>query len=308
MTSLPPLHQLYYHRDFDGVVAAAMVQATTETLLDLRPAQYAPNLNWTAQHLAPGTAIVDFLFHPEAALWVDHHETTFATEAARTAFRADSHHVFVPSAASCPEVIAELSWFEGGEHWREYIRWASVIDGAAYESAAQANDFGNPYVLLAHVIAELADVQSLATLIRAIGRCSAVEVLETQELRASRTRLLHNDAFVRGRLDSLLRVEGAVALLDQATLDIPYRRYLAYELYPHVRYGIGLYRSGEAIIVSVGQNPWNEPGPVNLGQLCREFGGGGRQATAGVPVASVDAAKELASTLMERLNVALHEG
>jgi len=58
--------------------------------------------------------------------------------------------------------------------------------------------------------------------------------------------------------------------------------------------------------VSVGENPWNEAGPVHLGELCREFGGGGRRAAAGVPMSSVKLARELAAHLAERLNEALH--
>src|SRR5688572_22189187 len=135
-----PLQRLYYHHDYDGVVAAAMVTSTTRTELELTPVQYAPDLNWTEKRLAVETGIVDFLYHPEATLWIDHHATTFSSEAVRERFRPDPFHVFAPDAASCPGVIVRLPWFERCERWNDYVRWADIIDGAAYESPAQANN------------------------------------------------------------------------------------------------------------------------------------------------------------------------
>jgi hypothetical protein len=299
------LRRLYYHRDYDGVVAAAMVHASIRMELDLHPVQYGPNLDWTDHGLAPHSGVVDFLYHPDAALWVDHHVTTFSTDALRESFREDAFHVFAPAAASCPGVIVGLPWFSGGAHWSEYVRWADVIDGATYESPSQANDLSNPHMLLSYVIAELTEPAPLAAVVRAISRGPVGDVLELDEVRGTRARVLRDDSRIRERLSKLLRVEGQVALLDQSDLVIPFRRYLAYERYPQSRYGIGLYRDKDATIVSVGENPWNEPGPVHLGQLCREFGGGGRRATAGVPLPSVERARSLAALIAIRLNEAL---
>ena len=74
---------------------------------------------------------------------------------------------------------------------------------------------------------------------------------------------------------------------------------------PSARYGIGCYRGDDAVIVSVGENPWGPAGPVHLGELCQGFGGGGRKATAGVPVQGAERARALAQELSARLNEAL---
>jgi hypothetical protein len=245
------------------------------------------------------------MYHPEAALWIDHHATTFSTEAVRQSFHPDPFHVFAPDAASCPGVIVNLPWFEGGDHWADYVRWADVIDGAAYESPAQANDLTNPHLLLSHIIAEPLESDALATIVRAVSLVSASEVLDLPDLQATRARVLQDDSRIREYLSKRLKAQGQVVILDQSDLFIPYRRYLAYECYPKTRYGIGLYRSDNAIIVSVGENPWNKPGPIHLGQLCQEFGGGGRRATAGVPMSSRETASALAAVLADRLNEAL---
>lgn len=306
MIALPELHALYYHRDYDGLVAAAMVYATTtESALALHSVQYKAGLDWPRQSLGPAFGIVDFLFHPAAALWVDHHSTTFASDTERASFRPDAFHIFEPDAPSCPGVIVEQPWFAREPHWEEYVKWANVIDDAAYDSPAQANDLTNPHILLSHMIGETADDERLASIVRAIPRMAAQKVVKLGELVSIREKVLLDAAWMRANLGRLLALRGQVAMLDQASLHTPYRRYLPYERYPESRYGVGLYRSEDGVIVSVGENPWSTPGPVHLGELSREFGGGGRRSTAGIPTHSVEQARELAEMLVDRLNDAL---
>ena len=91
-------------------------------------------------------------------------------------------------------------------------------------------------------------------------------------------------------------------MLDQSALPIPYQRYLAYEIYPDTIYGIGLYRSARGVIVSVGENPWRRSGRIDLGALCKQYGGGGRMSTAGVPVSTVENGRKLARELANEIN------
>lgn len=71
------------------------------------------------------TAVVDFLFHPKAAFWADHHPTAFPNSAAAAAFRSEGEtSIYDPSAKSCAgcntgstdEVMpkaAFLNWLSG---------------------------------------------------------------------------------------------------------------------------------------------------------------------------------------------------
>ena len=301
---LPRLRELYYHHDYDGVVAAAMVVASAVSKLQLKAVQYGPQLHWLEQPVSAQTGIVDFLYHPQAGLWVDHHATTFGAQSAES-FRSDACHVFEPNAPSCPNIIVQLPWFIGGSHWAEFVRWADVIDGAGYESAEQANDLSNPHLLLSQVIVETSDDTVLALLVREMCSRSATELLQLPQISPTASRIRSEEARLRAQLTERLRIVGQVALLDQSDLQVSYRRYLAYEQHPDTSYGIGLYRSGEGVIVSVGENPWHQPGPVHLGALCREYGGGGRRATAGVPTTSMTDARALAETITVRLNTEL---
>ncbi len=282
-----------------------MVLASAGSVETLSPVQYAADLRWRDQDIGPATAVVDFPFHPQALVWVDHHDTAFANESERATFRSNGLRAFDPQAPSCPAVIATLPWFPNAPHWNEYIHWANIIDSAQYPTAQSASDLSNPHVLFAHVIVEMADDTSLADVVRGIPRFPMSDVLRMRAVASTRDRVLRDDRKIRGELRSRLQLSNAVAVLDQSDLPIPYRRYLAFETYPTVSYGIGLYRNESGVIVSVGENPWTSAGPVHLGQLCHEYGGGGRRSVAGIPTPSPQIAHELAAALVERLNAEL---
>jgi len=295
------LRRLYFHHDYDGVVAAAMIQANVTHKLELQSIQYQPSLNWVEKYIEAGTGIVDFLYHPDAALWIDHHPTTFSNPSVQEKFQPDQFHVYAPNAASCPQVIVKLPWFEYQERWAEYVTWANIIDSAAYESAAQANDLTNPHLQLSYVIAAISERKIFADLVEAITHLTISEVLDSNAIKMVTLRVKKEEVERRDLLAKLIQPIGLLTFLDQSEFSMPYRRYLAYDLYPQTRYGIGLYRSESAVIVSVGENPWNKSGNVDLGKLCREYGGGGRPTTAGIPTSSPQAAREMAQIIIKRL-------
>ncbi len=303
--NLPRLDLLCFHHDYDGLVAAAMVVAASPLVGKLESVQYGLDLNWLSRRLHYSTGIVDFLYHPAAVLWIDHHATSFTNDDLQQAFTPDEFHVFDPAARSCPSIIERLPWFDGvrSERWLDYIKWAEIIDTAAYSSPAEADDLGNPHILLSRIITEVADLTQLVQTVAVLS--SATEVVRQPALESVVADIVSSDSEIRALLLPRVRLDSWVALLDQSDLPYPYRRYLAYEVYPSCIYGIGCYRSGDAVIVSVGENPWNGHGCVHLGHLCREFGGGGRQAAAGVPAPSEDAARTLAALITRRLNEAV---
>lgn len=305
MTRLPPLQHICFHKDYDGLVAAAMVASACEGAPMFEPVQYHPELRWTERTLPPGTAIVDFLYHPDAALWIDHHATTFDSKAQHAAFKSDPLHVFEPDAPSCPSIIVRLPWFRREARWEPYLQWSNIIDSAAYASPEQANQLDNPHILLSFLIGATDDLALLRSLILGVRDHDVEQVLAMAPHAEAAERVLFEERGVRDRLWSRVRLDGHVVLMDQSDLPIAYRRYLPYQRFPSARYGIGCYRSDKAVIVSVGENPWGPPGPVHLGELCRGFGGGGRKATAGVPVADAKRARALAQQLSTSLNKAL---
>lgn len=81
---------IHYHRDFDGMVAGAVLASILserdEEDIVLKSVNYDQRKNWESFSKDKRFAIVDFHFHPEAAYWFDHHPTTFLTPELRAQY------------------------------------------------------------------------------------------------------------------------------------------------------------------------------------------------------------------------------
>ena len=83
---------LYFHSAcFDGLVSAVLAWVFLETK-DWRfqgfiPVNYDVRTMWLSDPLKTPAAIVDFLYHPDADFWADHHPTTFLTSPVRMTSR-----------------------------------------------------------------------------------------------------------------------------------------------------------------------------------------------------------------------------
>ena len=74
---------IHYHRDFDGMVSAAVLAWMLERKTGERPTwrsvNYDQREDWLGFQAGKRFAIVDFHFHPRAEFWFDHHPPPFLT-------------------------------------------------------------------------------------------------------------------------------------------------------------------------------------------------------------------------------------
>ena len=80
-----------YHRDFDGMVSAAVLasilgSARGEDDCRWASVNYDQRKDWENFERGRRFAIVDFHFHPRAEYWFDHHPTTFLSPELREAY------------------------------------------------------------------------------------------------------------------------------------------------------------------------------------------------------------------------------
>ncbi|MFT5153150.1 MAG: oligoribonuclease NrnB/cAMP/cGMP phosphodiesterase (DHH superfamily), partial [Planctomycetota bacterium] len=145
MSSNPTL-TIHYHRDFDGMVAGAILaQILSETKGDtvkLTSVNYDQRNDWDNFEAGKRFAIVDFHFHPRAEYWFDHHPTTFLTPEIRAAYEPSERWQWDEKSPSCPPLILRHAiehWgYEAPERFKEMAKWSDVIDAARYESVDQA--------------------------------------------------------------------------------------------------------------------------------------------------------------------------
>jgi len=295
---------VHHHDDFDGVVAAGMLVAWQSRPLATRPVTYGARGEWLQEPLVGAVAVVDFLFRPDAALWIDHHDTTFQAHGSPSDYAADEFHVWDPSAESCPAVIAQRPWFpnELRDRFREWVRWADVVDSALYESPRQALDLENPYLRFASSISRWVHEPVGAEIVRVVASGSVREVLEHSRVSRAVEAVIEDRDLVSSFALMESRLRGAAVLFDQGDIQAAYQRYLPYQRYPECSWSVAIYRAKHGFVVSVGENPWNRPlVPVHLGHLCERHGGGGRQQTAGIPAATKSEALRLAESVLTEL-------
>lgn len=239
-------------------------------------------------------AVVDFKYSPSPELtwWFDHHRSAFLTPEDEAHFQADtSGKKFVDASfKSCAKFIATITHEKFGfatEPLHDLIEWANKIDGAFYESAAEAVEMKASALKLALVIENTRDPQFIQRII---------EDLQQQPLPAVATA-----AYVQERIEPLYqrhlhaleiirasaRMRGPVVFFDVAGHDMEgYSKFIPYYLHPESVYSVSVSQSSFRSKISVGSNPWApHPRTHNLAAICERYGGGGHAVVAAISLA-----------------------
>jgi len=263
-------------------------------------------------------ACVDFRFSPadEMRWWFDHHRTAFQPPALRAVFelRESPTQWFDPDAPSCCGLIARVA----GERWgwapppslADAVRWADIIDAAAFESAEQASSLTTPAQRLAVFLGAATDDDDVTRYIHALTDGATLSELDRAPwVRRVLEPLLAGRERLRGLIETVARVAGpdggevvVFDLLDQPELPSP--GFLGYALFPACRYAIAANRGHGAIKIAVGYNPWcGRPRLHDIGALCQPHGGGGHAVVGGVTLepGEQDRARATIAALVEAL-------
>jgi hypothetical protein len=181
------------------------------------------------------------------------------------------------------------------------VRWAEVIDAAAFASAAEAVSLASPAQRLAAFLGATGDDTQVLRYVRELGDGATLAELDgapwvrrvMDPLLADRervTRLLGAVARVAGRRGDAVVFD----LLDHP--DLPGPGFLAYALFPTCRYTIAASRGHGTIKIAVGYNPWcGVPREHDIGALCQSLGGGGHAVVGGVTLEPDETARARAT-------------
>jgi len=288
---------LYFHYPcFDGLVSGVLAWVFLEQSENWRieqfcPANYDMRRSWLSNDFSGPTAVVDFLYHPQAIFWADHHLTTFITKNAKEDFERRKTNLeqrktrecllFDGSAKSCASMLWEHLHVRipDAARYEEMVRWAEKIDSANYSSVNEAISGDAPALRISRSLMVQNGPDYSRFLLKELrfGGLSRVAQLEPVRTRFDE---------VRHRMETGLKsVEGEVTLRDGgvATFDVEARddeiisRYVPYHFFPEARYSIGIVRSTDGVKVTAMRNPWLDFESVPLGKILEEFGGGGHQ-------------------------------
>jgi len=279
---------LYFHSPcFDGIASSVLTWDFLEVVEHwkierLVPVNYELRDTWLSANLPSPSAVVDFLYHPQAKFWADHHQTTFLSDRARLSFkrRRDPWLIYNEKAGSC----AALLWvhllkrfsYKNPVH-EELVKWADKIDAARYDSVEEAV-LGDAPALEIRLSLGLADSENYVTDLVAALRHSTLEQvvkLPWVKKRIEKARRLSQAGLKRLAKGS--RVEGDIVVFDVNTIGVLINRYAPYYFHPRARYSIGILRSAEGAKITAMRNPWWDFPSLPLGKIFERLGGGGHQ-------------------------------
>ncbi len=283
---------LYFHYPcFDGLVSTVFAWEFLEKhegwhLRDFQPIDYTLRDTWLSSDLKKPCAIVDFLYHPQADFWADHHQTSILTQAAEEDFKRRKTKfclLFDPNARSCASLLYRnlRRWLIDKPHFKEMAVWAEKIDAAAYSSVEEAILGNAPALKITRTLsAEDESAQEYARFLlqqlrdHDLGYVAALDEVKSREDRVRRS-IMNGLQSVKARL----RLErGDVAVFDARPRgDQVISRYAPYYFEPKARYSIAVVRSPESIRITAMRNPWKNFRSIPLGRAFAKFGGGGHE-------------------------------
>jgi hypothetical protein len=263
--------------------------------------------------LGDENAILDYRFYPSERLtwYFDHHRTAFAKPEDRRFFdeRVPGGRFFFDGACtSCTKLIDAVARERFGvvtDDLSELIRWADIIDSAAFQSAEQALDRSNPVMRLAAVIERYGDDAMLTRLAGELSTKPLLDVAGSHDVTRRYAKLAEqHDRFVR-RVREGAEVMGRVVFVDLTNEPLEsVGKFVTYALYPGAVYSVmvGLMKSGAKI--SVGYNPWSgAPRDVDISAICERYGGGGHPVVGAIQfkLSETSRARQVARAIAEEL-------
>lgn len=308
---------LHFHSPcFDGIISAVLMHdflslRYPDHAVTLHSVNYHLNDSWATSSLEKPCAIVDFLYHPDAQIWFDHHSTTFLSPALKEDFldRRSPTLVYEPTFTSC----ALLLWQHleevrnlGANHF-EKVQAADRIDSARYDSPEEAVFSTAPALRINAALAFGKGAEQYSErLVTELRSQSLDEVAESIEVRARYA------GFEKLRDRGLQRLREAARLDDEDIVvfdvdgsDVAISRYGSFLFFPQARYSLGLVRHGVRGKITAMRNPWLDFPSVPLGEIFSKFGGGGHQRVASTRIQA--GAVNEASLLLESIRLAIRE-
>lgn len=305
---------LYLHFPcFDGVVSAVLASEYLSRkrgwqVCAFMPVDYTLQTTWAASALAERAVVVDFLYHPQAVFWADHHQTSFSSDALRADYerRKSLDLLYDAEAGSCAEVLWRRVYRQLREpRFREMVGWARRIDAARYKTVEDAVWGDAPALRINQSLMDDPSAEYCRYLVEALRKSSLEEVAATPMV--ARRYLTVRKAIRKGqrlfRTAARVEADGVVVFeLPQPSGDAMVSRYAPYLDYPQARYSVGLSPVGErGAKITAMRNPWRRFKSLPLGQIFRSYGGGGHQRVASVVVNDREKARGVLAEIVERI-------
>lgn len=307
------LYDIYFHDDFDGRASAAVMLSFLRSRGDdierYVPVGYDTKPQWVKEDffdknkLIGGrkrnpVIVVDFLYHPKAAFWFDHHPTTFKKSAWQRSFKPSKfHHWETKYASCCHQVLDGLArdfGFKPPRRFRELARWLDIIDRANYKSAKQTIEAREPALRVREFIEEWpSSFKTDKRIVELLSQCSLASIARDVITKKIAALIRKKKAKSLQFYKDHLKVFGNLTFIDLSGADVLDLRFASYYLNPDAMYQIQLKKKGRLFHLGLGANPWRRhKNGIDIGGfLRRRYGGGGHKSVGGAEFETKEAAE-----------------
>lgn len=291
--------QIYFHAPcFDGIASAVLVWDFLERAqgwsdCHLKPINYGAREVWLNTVLSPRSAVVDYLFHPNATFWADHHATTFLSKSveAEYAQHRTPWRVYDESASSCADLLYAHLWRHFSYQntaYEDLVKWSVTTDSARYRSVAEALWGDAAALRLNHTLGYGDSNEYSLFLVAQLRNRPLEEVADLPRVKERYARYEHELQFAMDVVRKFSYMDDEVAVLDVPTEGVFVPRYAVYHYYPQAAYSVGIVRRGGRAFVTAMANPWRDFRGPHLGRLFEQMGGGGHPRVGSVVVDESD--------------------
>ena len=308
MANASPL-TIHYHRDFDGMVAgavlASILRGRGESHVILESVNYDQRRDW--KNFGEGTrfAIVDFHFHPRASFWFDHHPTTFLSPELRAKYEPSERWHWDETAPSCPPIIlrhAAKYWdYRPEPRFEEMAYWSDIIDAARFKDVEQAIFGEDPALRIMRSLTVAPNTQWVDELAEALTTGSLEEVASRPDLEKAHARASRNrDKALEQFPPTVKSKRNGVLLFDASSGKVRRERFAPFYHHPDLHYAVGVIPTRAGFHVTCGENPWAQPKDgVHVGEIMERYGGGGHRAVGGANPNDLNQARKVAEEIAD---------
>jgi hypothetical protein len=311
---------------FDGLCSAVMftrlmkhLHPNEELAFTYRGMGYGPGEKVVEPATLTGddNVILDYRFTATHALtwYFDHHVSAFSTPEDRAFYEraasAPARTMFHDGAyGSCTKLIADV----GRERFmldtssaevHELVRWADMIDSAAFPNAEMAVMRSEPVLQLMTVVEAHGNDAFIGRMIPRLLGSPVEDVARANDIATAYTPLAEQQHAFIELVKQHAEDRGKVVLVDLGDMVLESSaKFVTYALWPSSKYSVVLTRSASKCKISVGYNPWApEPRSHNIAAICERYGGGGHPVVgaAAFPAGELARAREAARAIAAEL-------
>lgn len=310
------LRTIYYHNQcYDGVLSAAMLAAKEHSNSNTRhpisfvPVGYSKKSQWLNTSLSKKAGIVDFLFHPDASFWADHHPTAFIKEKHKDHVKNSprTKYIYQPEDRSCARTLYNHFIRTGypniAKRFTEKVKWGDIIDAAQYDTIGQVLFPEHPAIKIERSLegAPVGYVNRVISYLKRFALTKIINIPNVQKRYKTIQKKIENGHEVLNDEIQYNNSHGIVMYQVQKQEDCLFHRYSPFYFKNNAPYAL-TYVGGTTNKVRAMRNPWIDFSCINIGQFINQFGGGGHKRVGATYLDSADQFNTIKEQFIKAIN------